>query len=73
VAELLRTTFDSLGNRVTFTWDAEPTPEDKAWAMQEYRRAHPGYHAKWHEWTPKPSTKGGGVDRRAHGYHGSAW
>lgn len=73
VADLLRTTFDRLDNRVTFTWDTEPTREDKTWAMEQFKKTHPGYHAKWHEWDPKPSANGCGVDRRAHGYHGSAW
>ena len=38
MADLLRTSYDSLGNRVTFAWDSRPTDADKTWALETFKK-----------------------------------
>ena len=69
MAELIRTTYDSLGNRVTFVWDSRPTEADKTWALDTFKKARGlRFVQKWHEWDERKPQVGLHVDPRAHGF-----
>lgn len=72
MADLLRTSYDSLGNRVTFAWDSRPTDADKTWALETFKKERRlRFVQKWHEWdTPKKKARMG-VNPCQHGYQRS--
>lgn len=69
MAELLRTSYDRLGNRVTFAWDSPPTAQDKLWALETFKKARGlRFVQKWHEWDPPQKKPAMRVDPCEHGF-----